>query len=146
MPDAAISTDIIVGFPGETEEDFLDTLDVVRRARFANAYTFQYSKRPGTPAADLPDQLPKAVVQERYERLVSLVNDIAWEENHEARRDAPSSCWSPRARVARTPPPIGAPGARVTTGWCTSRWTRRPTVRAPATSSRSTSPTPPPTT
>ena len=81
MPEAAISTDIIVGFPGETEEDFLDTLDVVRRARFANAYTFQYSKRPGTPAADLPDQLPKAVVQERYERLVNLVNDIAWEEN-----------------------------------------------------------------
>ncbi|QIK66132.1 tRNA (N6-isopentenyl adenosine(37)-C2)-methylthiotransferase MiaB [Nocardioides sp. HDW12B] len=81
MPEAAISTDIIVGFPGETEEDFLDTLDVVRRARFANAFTFQYSKRPGTPAADLPDQLPKAVVQERYERLVTLVNDIAWEEN-----------------------------------------------------------------
>ncbi|WP_148575111.1 tRNA (N6-isopentenyl adenosine(37)-C2)-methylthiotransferase MiaB [Nocardioides caldifontis] len=81
IPDAAISTDIIVGFPGETEEDFLETMKVVERARFAGAYTFQYSKRPGTPAAVLADQVPKAVVQERYERLVALVNDIAWEEN-----------------------------------------------------------------
>ncbi|MFC5379819.1 tRNA (N6-isopentenyl adenosine(37)-C2)-methylthiotransferase MiaB [Aquipuribacter nitratireducens] len=81
MPDAAISTDIIVGFPGETEEDFLATLDVVRRARFANAFTFQYSTRPGTPAADLPEQLPKAVVQERYERLVALQEEISWAEN-----------------------------------------------------------------
>ncbi|WP_336923110.1 tRNA (N6-isopentenyl adenosine(37)-C2)-methylthiotransferase MiaB [Aquipuribacter sp. SD81] len=81
MPDAAISTDIIVGFPGETEEDFAATLDVVRRARFANAFTFQYSIRPGTPAATLPDQLPKAVVQERYERLVALQEEISWAEN-----------------------------------------------------------------
>ncbi|MFT4187109.1 MAG: tRNA (N6-isopentenyl adenosine(37)-C2)-methylthiotransferase MiaB [Aeromicrobium sp.] len=81
MPDAAITTDIIVGFPGETDEDFEQTLDVVRRARFGSAFTFQYSKRPGTPAADLPDQLPKAVVQERYDRLVAEVNQIAWEEN-----------------------------------------------------------------
>jgi len=81
IPDAAITTDIIVGFPGETEEDFLATMDVVREARFAGAYTFQYSKRPGTPAAVLDDQVPKAVVQERYERLVALVNDIAWDEN-----------------------------------------------------------------
>jgi tRNA-2-methylthio-N6-dimethylallyladenosine synthase len=81
IPDAAITTDIIVGFPGETEEDFLATMDVVRRARFSGAYTFQYSKRPGTPAAVLEEQVPKAVVQERYERLVALVNDIAWEEN-----------------------------------------------------------------
>ena len=81
MPDAAITTDIIVGFPGETEEDFQATLDVVRRARFSGAFTFQYSKRPGTPAADLDDQVPAEVVQERYERLVALVNDIAWEEN-----------------------------------------------------------------
>ncbi len=81
MPDAAITTDIIVGFPGETEEDFEQTMEVVRRARFAGAFTFQYSKRPGTPAATLEDQVPKAVVQERYERLVALVNEIAWEEN-----------------------------------------------------------------
>jgi len=81
MPDAAISTDIIVGFPGETEEDFLATLDVVAKARFANAFTFQYSKRPGTPAADLPDQVDPQVVTERYQRLVALVNEITWEEN-----------------------------------------------------------------
>jgi tRNA-2-methylthio-N6-dimethylallyladenosine synthase len=81
MPHAAISTDIIVGFPGESEADFAATMDVVRRARFAQAFTFQYSKRPGTPAATMAGQLPKAVVQERYERLVDLVNDIAWEEN-----------------------------------------------------------------
>src|SRR5919107_1255420 len=81
MPDAAITTDIIVGFPGETEEDFAATLDVVRRARFAGAFTFQYSKRPGTPAADLPDQLPKAVVQERYERLVAVQDEISWRLN-----------------------------------------------------------------
>ncbi|KAB8183503.1 tRNA (N6-isopentenyl adenosine(37)-C2)-methylthiotransferase MiaB [Microbispora catharanthi] len=81
MPDAAISTDIIVGFPGETEEDFQQTLEVVRRSRFANAFTFQYSIRPGTPAATMEDQVPKAVVQERYERLVALQEEISWEEN-----------------------------------------------------------------
>ena len=81
MPDAAISTDIIVGFPGETEEDFEQTLHVVREARFAQAFTFQYSKRPGTPAADMEGQIPKAVVQERYERLVALQEEISWEEN-----------------------------------------------------------------
>ncbi|MGL5808403.1 MAG: tRNA (N6-isopentenyl adenosine(37)-C2)-methylthiotransferase MiaB [Nocardioides sp.] len=81
LPDAAITTDIIVGFPGETEEDFTDTLEVVRAARFAGAFTFQYSKRPGTPAADLPDQVPPAVVGERYRRLVELVNEISWAEN-----------------------------------------------------------------
>src|ERR671932_635061 len=81
IPDAALSTDVIVGFPGETEEDFQATLDVVAAARFAQAFTFQYSQRPGTPAATLGDQVPKAVVQERYERLAALVNDIAWAEN-----------------------------------------------------------------
>jgi len=81
MPDAAISTDIIVGFPGETEEDFQQTLDVVRQSRFANAFTFQYSIRPGTPAATMDGQVPKAVVQERYERLVALQEEISWEEN-----------------------------------------------------------------
>ena len=81
MPDAAISTDIIVGFPGETEEDFEQTLHAVREARFANAFTFQYSKRPGTPAADMADQVPKAVVQERYNRLIALQEEISWEEN-----------------------------------------------------------------
>lgn len=81
MPDAAISTDIIVGFPGETDADFEQTLHVVREARFANAFTFQYSKRPGTPAATMDGQIPKAVVQERYERLVALQDEISWDEN-----------------------------------------------------------------
>jgi tRNA-2-methylthio-N6-dimethylallyladenosine synthase len=81
IPDAAITTDIIVGFPGETERDFADTLDVVRQARFAGAFTFQYSKRPGTPAADMPDQVPPAVVAERYQRLTELVTSIAAEQN-----------------------------------------------------------------
>lgn len=81
IPGAAITTDIIVGFPGETEEDFQATLDVVRAARFASAFTFQYSKRPGTPAADLPEQVDPEVVSHRYARLVELVNEIAWAEN-----------------------------------------------------------------
>jgi tRNA-2-methylthio-N6-dimethylallyladenosine synthase len=81
IPHAAITTDIIVGFPGETEEDFQATLDVVERSRFSSAFTFQYSQRPGTPAATLADQLPKAVVQERYERLTALQDRIAAEEN-----------------------------------------------------------------
>jgi tRNA-2-methylthio-N6-dimethylallyladenosine synthase len=81
MPDAAITTDIIVGFPGETEEDFQATLDVARQARFAGAFTFQYSKRPGTPAATLPDQITPNVVKDRYQRLVEEVDRIAWEEN-----------------------------------------------------------------
>jgi tRNA-2-methylthio-N6-dimethylallyladenosine synthase len=81
MPDAAITTDIIVGFPGETEKDFQDTLDVVRAARFASAFTFQYSKRPGTPAATMDDQVPPDVVRDRYDRLVALVEEVAWAEN-----------------------------------------------------------------
>jgi tRNA-2-methylthio-N6-dimethylallyladenosine synthase len=81
MPDAAITTDIIVGFPGETEEDFMQTMDIVEQARFMNAYTFQYSKRPGTPAAVMPDQVPAEVVQERYVRLIELGNDVSWQEN-----------------------------------------------------------------
>jgi tRNA-2-methylthio-N6-dimethylallyladenosine synthase len=81
IPDAAISTDIIVGFPGETEADFAETLRVVEEARFASAFTFQYSVRPGTPAATMEDQVPKAVVQERYERLTALQDRISLEEN-----------------------------------------------------------------
>jgi tRNA-2-methylthio-N6-dimethylallyladenosine synthase len=81
MPNAAISTDIIVGFPGETEEDFQETLRVVEQARFATAFTFQYSIREGTPAATMPDQVPKQVVQERFERLTALQDQISWEEN-----------------------------------------------------------------
>ncbi|MGU3652426.1 tRNA (N6-isopentenyl adenosine(37)-C2)-methylthiotransferase MiaB [Mycolicibacterium sp. A43C] len=115
IPDAAITTDIIVGFPGETEEDFQATLDVVARARFASAFTFQYSKRPGTPAATLPDQLPKEVVSERYQRLVDLQEQISWSENKaqvgrevellvaagEGRKDAATARLSGRARDGR---------------------------------------------
>ena len=115
MPDAAITTDIIVGFPGETEEDFAATLEVVRRARFSAAFTFQYSRRPGTPAADLPDQLPKSVVQERYQRLIDLQERISLEENGaligrtvevlvaagEGRKDAATARMTGRARDGR---------------------------------------------
>jgi tRNA-2-methylthio-N6-dimethylallyladenosine synthase len=81
IPDIAVSTDIIVGFPGETEEHFAQTLDVVARARFDSAYTFQYSPRPGTRAATMDDQVPKEVVQERFDRLVELQSAITAERN-----------------------------------------------------------------
>jgi tRNA-2-methylthio-N6-dimethylallyladenosine synthase len=81
MPDAAITTDIIVGFPGETEADFQSTLDVVRSARFSSAFTFQYSKRPGTPAATMDGQVPKEVVRDRYDRLIACLEEISWAEN-----------------------------------------------------------------
>ncbi|MSW38556.1 MAG: tRNA (N6-isopentenyl adenosine(37)-C2)-methylthiotransferase MiaB [Actinobacteria bacterium] len=81
MPRASITTDIIVGFPGETDEDFDQTLDVVRQAHFMNAYTFQYSQRPGTPAATMPNQIAADVVGQRYRTLVELVNEISWQDN-----------------------------------------------------------------
>ena len=115
IPDAAITTDIIVGFPGETEDDFQATLDVVRASRFAAAFTCQYSLRPGTPAATMPDQVPREVVQERYERLVEVVGESAWAENRrlvgervevlfadgEGRKDAATHRMSGRARDNR---------------------------------------------
>jgi len=115
IPDAAITTDIIVGFPGETEEDFQGTLDVVRAARFSSAFTFQYSVRARTPAATMPDQVPKSVVQERYERLIALQEDVSWAENRsfegrpvdvlvasgEGRKDAETRRLSGRARDNR---------------------------------------------
>ncbi len=73
MPEVSLTTDIIVGFPGETEEDFLDTLDVVARAGFDSAYTFLYSKRTGTPAATMENQVPEEVAKERFNRLLALV-------------------------------------------------------------------------
>ncbi len=129
MPHAAISTDIIVGFPGETEDDFLETMRVVEQARFASAYTFQYSIRPGTPAADLPEQLPKAVVQERYERLTGLQDEISADENRllvgtsvevlvaaaEGRRDARHDRMTGRAednRLVHFDVPAGGPVPR----------------------------------
>ena len=81
IPHAAITTDIIVGFPGETEEDHEATMEVVRQARFSSAFTYLYSKRPGTPAADMDNQVPAEIAGERYRRLLKLVNNIAWEEN-----------------------------------------------------------------
>ena len=81
IPDAAITTDIIVGFPGETEEDFARTMEVVEAARFSAAFTFQYSPRPGTPAADREDQVPPEVVADRYRRLVELQERISTQEN-----------------------------------------------------------------
>ena len=115
MPDAAITTDIIVGFPGETEEDFQATLEVVAASRFSSAFTFQYSPRPGTPAATMEDQIPKAVVQERYERLIELQERITLEENQsrigrevevlvtadEGRKDAATARMTGRARDGR---------------------------------------------
>ncbi|WP_298991690.1 tRNA (N6-isopentenyl adenosine(37)-C2)-methylthiotransferase MiaB [uncultured Pseudokineococcus sp.] len=136
IPDAAISTDLIVGFPGETEEDFQATLDVVAASRFAQAFTFQYSPRPGTPAATMADQVPKAVVQERFERLVALQEQISWDEGKaqvgrevevmvsvgEGRKDDATSRISGRApdnRLVHVALPEGAevprPGDMVTT-------------------------------
>ncbi len=115
IPDAAITTDIIVGFPGETEADFQGTLDVVRAARFSSAFTFQYSIRPGTPAATMEHQVPKQVVQERFERLIALQEEVSWAENRrleghevevlvapsEGRKDAETRRLSGRARDNR---------------------------------------------
>jgi tRNA-2-methylthio-N6-dimethylallyladenosine synthase len=115
IPGAAITTDIIVGFPGESERDFEDTLDLVRQARFAGAFTFQYSPRPGTPAADMDGQVPAAVVGERYERLAALIGEICLAENEafvgrevevlvaegEGRKDGATQRMSGRARDNR---------------------------------------------
>ncbi len=79
VPDIALTTDIIVGFPGETEEDFLETLDVVRKVRYDSAFTFIYSKRTGTPAAAMENQVPEEVVKDRFDRLLKEVQDIAAE-------------------------------------------------------------------
>jgi tRNA-2-methylthio-N6-dimethylallyladenosine synthase len=115
MPDAAITTDIIVGFPGETEDDFVRTLEVVAESRFASAFTFQYSPRPGTPAAQMSDQVAPDVVAERYQRLVAAVEASAWAESKrcvgttvevlvaegEGRKDAATARLSGRARDNR---------------------------------------------
>jgi len=81
IPDAGITTDVIVGFPGETDEDFADTLDLIRQVKFTAAYTFQYSKRPNTPAASMPDQISDAVMKQRYETLHSVQQEISLSEN-----------------------------------------------------------------
>ena len=115
MPHAAITTDIIVGFPGETEEDFAETLEVVRRAQFSAAFTFQYSPRPGTPAAGMDGQVSKDVVTERYQRLIELQEAISLGQNRaligtgvevlvaagEGRKDSATARMSGRARDGR---------------------------------------------
>ena len=83
VPDLAVSTDIIVGFPGETDQDFEDTLDVVAQAQFDSAFTFQYSPRPGTPAATMDGHVAPSVIQERFDRLVALQNDITYARNRD---------------------------------------------------------------
>ncbi len=75
VPDLSLTTDLIVGFPGETEEDLADTLDVVRQVQFDSAFTFIYSKRTGTPAASMPDQIPEEIVKDRFDRLLKLVQE-----------------------------------------------------------------------
>ncbi len=115
MPHATITTDIIVGFPGESEEDFQATLDLATRARFLAAYTFQYSQRPGTPAATMPDQVPDEVVAERYTRLhahqLAISHSVNSEQigndlevlvfEHEGRRDGGKDRMSGRSRDFR---------------------------------------------
>jgi tRNA-2-methylthio-N6-dimethylallyladenosine synthase len=80
MPDISLTTDIIVGYPGETEEDFLETLEVVEKVRYDSAFTFIYSKRSGTPAAKMDDQVPEDVVKDRFNRLLLLVQNIGREQ------------------------------------------------------------------
>ena len=101
IPDLALTTDLIVGFPGETEADFEETLDVVEEVGFDGAFTFVYSPRSGTEAAAMPDQVPEEVKRERIERLVEVVQRIAAERNAAARRPRRKRCSS-RARAART--------------------------------------------
>jgi tRNA-2-methylthio-N6-dimethylallyladenosine synthase len=115
IPRSQITTDIIVGFPGETEEDFQATLDLCTEARFSAAYTYQYSKRPGTPAATMPDQVPPEVVGERYTRLHSHQEALSLSVNkesigqkmhvlvteHEGRRDAERGRMSGRTEDFR---------------------------------------------
>lgn len=114
IPEVAITTDVIVGFPGETEADFEATLDVLREARFSAAFTFIYSRRPGTPAADREDQVDPQVVAERYQRLLRLQEEISTRENEafegrevevlvgwEGRKDSATQRLSGRARDNR---------------------------------------------
>jgi tRNA-2-methylthio-N6-dimethylallyladenosine synthase len=126
IPNAAITTDVIVGFPGETDDDFERTLDVVEAARFASAFTFRYSPRPGTPAAAMAAQVPPDVVADRYARLVALQERISTEENEaqvgrvvevlvgegEGRKDAATRRISGRAADNRLVHVALPPGAR----------------------------------
>jgi tRNA-2-methylthio-N6-dimethylallyladenosine synthase len=83
VPGLALTTDVIVGFPGETDEEFEETMSLVEKVRFDAAYTFQYSRRPGTAASNMEDQVPKADVQRRFDRLVAAQERISYERNNE---------------------------------------------------------------
>jgi tRNA-2-methylthio-N6-dimethylallyladenosine synthase len=83
MPHSTITTDVIVGFPGETEADFQETMDLCKELRFLAAYSFKYSKRPGTPAAEMPDQISEDVVAERYDRLHKRLNEVSLSVNED---------------------------------------------------------------
>ena len=130
IPDAAITTDIIVGFPGETEQDFTDTLDLVRQARFAGAFTFRYSIRPGTPAATMDAQVPADIVQERYERLTALVEETTYAREPEAGRGCRRGPGGRgRGPQGRRHPPDVRPRPRQPPGAFTSPRTRPPAPR-----------------
>ena len=120
MPGLALSTDVIVGFPGETEEDFQETLSLVREVGFSSAFTFIYSRRPGTPAARIFDDTPREVVQERYRRLCGLVEELAHEANQadldqvvealvegESKRPGVMSGHSPKGQTVLFDVPVG---------------------------------------
>ena len=81
IPDVALTSDIIVGFPGETEEDFLATLDLISKVEYNGLYTFIYSPRKGTPAAEMKDQIPRDVKKERFNRLLAVQNEISTKKN-----------------------------------------------------------------
>jgi tRNA-2-methylthio-N6-dimethylallyladenosine synthase len=122
VPGIALSTDLIVGFPGETEEDFLQTLSLVKEVGYSQTFTFIYSKRAGTPAAEMPDDTPREVTQERFDRLVEVVQECAHEANQQElgqvvpvlfegtskRDDAMLAGRSPRNQTVHAPLPAGA--------------------------------------
>jgi tRNA-2-methylthio-N6-dimethylallyladenosine synthase len=122
VPGIALSTDLIVGFPGETEEDFLQTLSLVKEVGYSQTFTFIYSKRAGTPAAEMPDDTPREVIQERFDRLVEVVQECAHEANQQElgqvvpvlfegtskRDDAMLAGRSPRNQTVHAPLPAGA--------------------------------------
>ncbi len=123
IPDAGITTDIIVGFPGETEADFAQTLEVVEEARFTAAYTFQYSKRPGTPAATMPDQIDDATMADRYgrlhivqQRISEEINDASLGKSYELLVTENRDTRTPDFRLVHIPEGIDARPGDIVTG------------------------------
>ena len=123
IPDIALSTDLIVGFPGETEDDFLETLSLVEAVGYSQVFTFIYSRREGTPAASMPDDTPHEVIQDRFDRLVDVVQRGAFQANQKeagsvvpvlfeglSKRDSSMlSGRSPKNQTVHAPLPAGAP-------------------------------------